>query len=88
MKQRRYKRAPKFYFFDPGVVRVLAGRVNYDLVPKSFEYGQLFENFIVNEIHRRLVYSEQQFSLSFIRITEDIEIDLVIERALRPTVLV
>lgn len=46
--QRKQKKAPKFYLFDTGVTRALAERVDYELVPKTFEYGQLFESFIVN----------------------------------------
>ena len=86
--RKRQKQAPKFYLFDTGVVRTLAGNVDYDLVPKSFEYGQLFECFVINEIHRRLSYKDKQFKLSYIRINDDVEIDLVIEQGpLKPTLI-
>ena len=52
--RKQQKKASKFYLFDTGVTRALAGQVDYDLMSKSFEYGQLFEAFIINEIHRRL----------------------------------
>lgn len=78
--RKQQKKAPKFYLFDTGVARALAGLVDYDLVPKSFEYGQLFEAFIVNELHRRLSYRENQFKLSYLRVNEDLEIDLIVER--------
>lgn len=86
--RKQQKKAPKFYLFDTGVARALAGQVDYDLVPKSFEYGQLFESFIVNELHRRLAYQGKQFKLSYLRVNEDLEIDLIIERGrLAPTLV-
>ncbi|MBL7684923.1 MAG: ATP-binding protein, partial [Deltaproteobacteria bacterium] len=86
--RKQQKKAAKFYLFDTGVVRALAGQVDYDLVPKSFEYGQLFESFIVSEFHRRLTYQEKQFRLSFLRVKEELEIDLIIERGNLPPTLI
>ncbi len=79
--RRKQKKAPKFYLFDTGVARALAERVDYELVPKTFECGQLFESFIVNEIRRRLTYLDKQFSLSYMRVSDDTEIDLIIEQS-------
>ena len=86
--RKQQKKAAKFYLFDTGVVRALAGQVDYDLVPRSFEYGQLFECFVVNELHRRLTYHGKQFKLSYLRVKEELEIDLIIERGSRPPVLI
>src|SRR3990167_4507760 len=86
--RKQQKKASKFYLFDTGIARTLAGQVDYDLVPRSFEYGQLFEAFIINEIHRRLTYHGKQFKLSYLRVKEDLEIDLIIERGnLAPTLV-
>lgn len=86
--RKQQKKAPKFYLFDTGVARALAGRVDYDLVPKTFEYGQLFEAFVVNELHRRLSYVGRQFKLSYLRVKEELEIDLIVERGdLAPTLV-
>lgn len=78
--RKQQKKAPKFYFFDTGIVRALANQADYDLIPKSFEYGQLFESFVINELHRLLTYRGKQFRLSFLRVKEDLEIDLIVER--------
>jgi predicted AAA+ superfamily ATPase len=86
--RKQQKKAPKFYLFDTGVSRALAGRVDYDLAPKTYEYGQLFESFIINEIHRRLAYREKQCKLSFLRVADDLEIDLIIERSGHPDFLI
>ncbi len=86
--RKQQKKASKFYLFDTGVARALAGQVDYDLIPKSFEYGQLFEAFIINEFFRRLTYQEKQFKLSYLRVNEDLEIDLIIERGDFPPALI
>lgn len=79
--RKKQKKAPKFYIFDTGVSRALAERVDYEIIAKTFEYGQLFESFIINEIKRRLSYLDKQFSLSYLRVSDDLEIDLIIEQS-------
>lgn len=86
--RKQQKKAPKFYLFDTGVARALAGQVDYDVSPKSFEYGQLFEAFVVTELHRRLTYQDKQFKLSYLRVNEDLEIDLILERGRRAPTLI
>ena len=86
--RKRQKRTPKFYWFDTGVRRALAGTVDDPVRPQSFEYGSLFESFIVNEIFRLLKYAERSFRLSFLRIDEKMEIDLIIERSGMKTYLI
>lgn len=86
--RKRQKQSPKFYWFDTGVRRALSQTIDLQITPKSFEYGSLFESFIVNEIYRLLTYSEKSFKLSFLRIDEKLEIDLIIERAGLPTFLI
>ncbi|MFC1586087.1 ATP-binding protein [Fibrobacterota bacterium] len=78
--RKQQKKSKRFYFFDTGIARVLAGRIDDQLRPGTFEYGQLFENFIVNEIFRLLTYSEKQFKLSFLRVSETQEVDLIVEK--------
>lgn len=86
--RKRQKKMPKFYLIDAGIARTLAGNIDYDLVPKSFEYGQLFEAFVINELYRRLSYEEKQFKLSYVRVSDDLEIDLIVERGSRPLTLI
>ena len=85
--RKQQKKAPKFYFFDTGVLRAISNRVDTTLEAKTFEYGLLFENFVVNEINRLLSYQEKQFSISYLRTKDDVEIDLIIERAGEPIIL-
>lgn len=86
--RKRQKKSPKFYWFDLGVRRVLAGTIDDKAQRKSYEYGSLFESFIVNEIYRSLAYSERSFSVSFLRVDEKTEADLILERNGLPTYVV
>ncbi len=85
--RKQQKKSSKFYFFDTGVVRSILGQTDFRVTPKSFEYGMLFESFIVNEVYRILKYSERNFKLSFLRVGEKQEIDLIIEQNNKPTIL-
>jgi len=86
--RKRQKRSPKFYWFDTGVRRALSGTIDNAITPKSFEYGSLFESFVINEIFRLLTYSEKSFKLSYLRVDDNLEIDLILERSGHPTYLV
>lgn len=86
--RKRQKNSPKFYWFDTGVRRSLSGNIDYKITTSSFEFGSLFESFVINEIRRLLIYSEKSFRISFIRIDDNFEIDLVIERSGMPTFLI
>lgn len=86
--RKRQRTNPKFYFFDCGVVRALNKQLTVPVTPATFEYGNLFETFIVNELRSRSSYNRNDFSFSYLRTKDDAEIDLVIERPGRRTALV
>ena len=44
--RKRLVEKPKFYFFDPGVVRSLSRRLSVPLTAKTSAYGDAFEHFI------------------------------------------
>lgn len=79
--RKQQKKSPKFYFFDTGVVRALSGKIDFDVPSKSFDYGLLFESFVINQIRSLLIYKEEDFKLSYLRTKEDVEIDLIVEKA-------
>lgn len=85
--RKRQKTHPKFYLFDPGVKRALAGELNVELVAGTSEYGRAFEHFWILEIIRMNSYRQADFSFSYFG-THDIEIDLVIERPGKPLLFV
>ncbi|NBX18663.1 MAG: DUF4143 domain-containing protein [Proteobacteria bacterium] len=48
--------------------------------PRSSYYGDLFEAFVISEIHRRIDYAEKQMRMSYLQTADGLEIDLLIER--------
>jgi len=78
--RKRLGKIPKFYFFDPGVVRSLAGRVSVPLEPSTMAYGDAFEHFIILQCKQLATYHRHEYRFSFIKTKEDAEIDLVVER--------
>jgi len=75
---------PKFYFFDPGVVRSLSRRLSVPLIPKTAAYGEAFEHFILLEFIRLGSYFQADYRFSFIRTVSDVEVDLIVERPNKP----
>ncbi len=86
--RKRLVEKPKFYFFDPGVVRTLSRRLSADLTPKTAAYGDAFEHFIILEFIRLASYFEPDYRFSYIRTAGDVEIDLVVERPGKPLLCV
>jgi predicted AAA+ superfamily ATPase len=86
--RKRQKESPKFYFFDTGVQRALADLLTLPLVESSYGYGKTFEHFIILELHRRSSYLRNDFKFSFLVTKDDAEIDLIVERPGRTTILV
>lgn len=80
--------APKFYFFDTGVSRVLARNLTIGLEPGSYGWGSAFEHFVILECKRLIAYSGNQFDLNFLRTYDDKEIDLVVRRPGKPLLLI
>ncbi len=70
----------KFYFFDTGVVRALQNRAGEILTASSYEYGDLFETFILNEFIKLRSALSLRWNYSYLRTHGDQEIDLIIER--------
>ncbi|QQR79746.1 MAG: DUF4143 domain-containing protein [Deltaproteobacteria bacterium] len=78
---------PKFYFFDTGVKRALAHELTLPLSQGTSEYGNAFEHFWITEIFRQNQYLEKDYKFSYFG-TPDLEIDLVIERPGKSTLMV
>ncbi len=72
--------APKFYLFDPGVTRALAGTLRVELVPQTYAFGDAFEHWVVLECYRDNEYKKLDFKLSYLRSKSGAEIDLVVQR--------
>ena len=71
--------ASRFYFFDIGVVRALRLQINSNIVPRTYDYGKLFEAFIITEIHKLNKYYESDFKLFYLKTKDGVEVDLIVE---------
>lgn len=78
---------PKFYFFDTGVKRALTGELNLGLKESTTEYGRAFEHFMLLEIFRQNEYAKKDYRFSYFA-TNDVEIDLVVERPGEPLLFI
>ena len=71
----REQSSPKYYFFDPGVVRALTGRVQDPLT--SLEAGKLFETLILNELRSAVAYQNLGGQLGYWRSSSGAEVDFI-----------
>lgn len=74
-KNERKKARPRFYFFDPGVVRAIQNRLNDPPLP--MERGFLFENWFIAELIRLRDYYKKEHQFSFWRYRNN-EVDVII----------
>jgi predicted AAA+ superfamily ATPase len=86
--RKRQRAAPKFYWFDTGVIRSLRLALDIPLETSTFEYGKLFETFFINQVRAGLEYQGKQYQLSYLRTKDGAEIDLIVERAGQPTLII
>lgn len=77
--KRRVIQAPRFYYFDVGIVNYLLKRQN--LQPGSLDFGKAFEHFILQEIIAYIGYTDSNDSLTYWRTTSGFEVDFVIGKA-------
>ncbi len=74
--KRRVISAPKFYFFDVGIVNYLLKRGKIEFGSEVF--GNAFEHFIYHEIYAHSQYSGLGYSISYWRTASQIEVDFIL----------
>ena len=77
--KRRLVQAPRFYYFDVGIVNYLLHRK--ELKRGTPEYGHAFEHLVVQEIVAYMHYRHVEDSISYWRTYTGIEVDLIIGEA-------
>lgn len=82
--RKRLAQKPKFYFFDTGVARALARLTTVPLPPGTHAYGNAFKHFIILECLRLNDYYRKDYRFNYLRTTNDVEIDVVVERPGQP----
>ena len=75
VQKRRLIKAPKFYFFDVGIVNYLCNRQKME--PGSADFGHAFEHLIIQEIIAYISYTHRRKKLSYWRTTSGFEVDLI-----------
>lgn len=86
--RKRQSKKSKFYFFDCGVARALQNTLELELAPQTPAFGDLFEQFVINEFIRLNDYQEKRCRFSYLKTKDDVEIDLIIERPGQPITLI
>lgn len=86
--RKQLRLTPKFFFFDVGVKRTLEDQIDFPLNHGSFEYGCLFETFLIQEIIRRIAYKEISLRFSYLMTEGGAEIDLVISQGKKVVALI
>jgi uncharacterized protein len=86
--RKQLKNSPKFYFFDTGVARALAGHLSLNPTPSTSYYGDLFESFIISQFKTMCEYASNDYKMYFLRTKSNVEIDLVVVRPGKPNAFV
>ena len=74
--KRRVIKAPKFYFFDLGIVNSL---LNRGKIEKGTElFGHAFESFIFQELIAHRHYSGMEYTISYWRTASQLEVDFIL----------
>lgn len=81
--KRQLMQAPKYYFFDNGIITALTGELSIELKESSYRFGQLFENLVVNELLKYNSRQNESFRFYHYRTTTGIEIDLIAQKNLQ-----
>lgn len=68
---------PKFFLFDTGVARQLAGTAHLRIHPE--ERGALLETLLLHEMRARLHYSDLEYPIAYWQVHGGAEVDFVIE---------
>lgn len=75
--RRKAVRTPKFYLFDVGIKWQLQGLKS--LQPKTPQWGEAFEHFIIQEVRAYKDYKRKKIRLSYWRDKHKNEVDLIID---------
>lgn len=74
--KRRVITAPKFYFFDIGIVNYLLKRGQIQMGSEIF--GNAFEHLIYQEIYAHSQYSGKEYAIHYWRTASQIEVDFIL----------
>lgn len=76
--RQQLSKRPRFYFFDTGVLRAILGRERSNVHAGTYEFGKLFESWVINEVWRINSYYRKNLKSFFFRTESGQEVDLVL----------
>lgn len=82
------KQSPKFYFIDTGIKRALEKTLTVELLPQTFAWGDAFEHWVILEFIKGAHYRRFDWSFSYLRTKDGVEIDLIVSRPGMPELFV
>jgi uncharacterized protein len=71
---------PKFYFIDTGIKRAIEKTLSVELLPQTFAWGDAFEHWVILEFIKGARYNRLDWTFSYLRTKDDVEIDLIVSR--------
>lgn len=77
---KRVVKSPKLYFYDTGLVCSLLGLENEKQLELHYLKGELFENWVINEILKQHYGQGKEARISFWRDSNGNEVDLLLEK--------
>lgn len=86
--RKQQNQAPKFFLFDVGIARALLRQPQSSLRKGSYEYGAVFEHFVLLEFFRLNSYYEKNFQISYLRDKNNNEVDMIIQKPTGEEILV
>lgn len=78
--KRQLLQAPRYYFFDLGVLNALRGELPVDFSESSFRFGKLFESWVILEAIRLNDYTRASYRFAYWRTNSGLEVDLILYR--------
>lgn len=84
---KRLIKSPKLYFYDTGLLCHLLGLKDEVQLKKNSFYGAIFENWIISDVRKNAYNSDFLNKLYFFRDSVGNEVDLIIERDGKTTVI-
>ena len=78
--RKQQSKAAKFYLFDSGVARALAGLIDVKIQPATYSFGQCFEHLVIAEAYRLNEYFEANYKMSYFHSKDGLKIDLVLQK--------
>lgn len=86
--RKQQRMSPKFFFFDPGIVRALNNTLRVELLPQTYAFGNAFEHWVILECFRLNEYYQLDYRFSYLQTKDGGEVDLIIQRPGKAELLV